>query len=72
LTVAVGNAKVDVAVMVGVNVTVGVKVSVGANVGSGVSVSVVVDVTAGTVGVAGTSVEGVQAETNRKINKMIL
>jgi hypothetical protein len=58
--------------MVGVNVTVGVKVSVGVNVASGVSVHIVVEVTAIEVGVTSPSVEGAQAEPNKKIIKMIL
>ena len=72
LTVAVGKAKVGVVVMVGVNVTVGVKVSVGVNVASGVSVEVVVEVTDVEVGVACSFIEGAQAETNKKISKMLL
>jgi hypothetical protein len=72
LTVAVGKAKVGVVMMVGVNVTVGVKVFVGVNVASGVSVEVVVEVTDVEVGVGCSCVEGAQAETNKKISKMLL
>jgi len=80
LTVTLGKANVGVDVMVGDNAIVGVDVMVGSevtvrvgvNVASGVSVNVSVAVTGGIVGVACCSVEGAQAETKIKINKMIL
>jgi hypothetical protein len=79
LTVTPGNAKVGVAVTVGDNSIVGVKVIVGSDVavgvdvevGSGVSVNSFVAVLTGAVEV-GCCVEGAQAETTIKINKMIL
>jgi hypothetical protein len=59
--------------MVGVNVIVGVRVFVRVKMAVGVSAKVTsVAVMAGAVGVACSSVEGAQAETNRKINTMIL
>jgi hypothetical protein len=81
LTVTLGKLKVGVAVMVGDNSMVGVGVKVGTGVSvlvvvtvaCGVSVKTcVVAVAAGAVGVADSSVEGAQAEVNRKINNMIL
>jgi hypothetical protein len=79
-TVTLGKAKVGVAVTVGDNTSVGVNVivgsdvavRVGATVASGVSVNSFVAVTAGAVEVDGCCVEGAHAETNIKINKMIL
>jgi hypothetical protein len=81
LTVTVGNAKVGVAVIVGVNVIVGVKVMVGVNVsvavivceGVTVNVCVAVAVSAGTVAVAvaGPPAGRLQAVANRKTSKMI-
>ena len=81
MTVTLGKAKVGVAVtvgetsIVGVNVLVDIEVAgcveVDVAVASGVSVDSSVAVTMGAVEV-GCCVEGVQAETNRKINKMIL
>ncbi len=80
LTVTVGNANVGVAVcaavgdktIVGVNVTAGVNVFVAVKVAAGVSVNLsAVVVTVAAVGVGCTSVEGAQAETNKKISKMI-
>jgi hypothetical protein len=60
--------------MVGVNVAVGsgVEVLVRVAVGSGVSVEFSVAVGNGAVGVDCSWVAGAQAETNRKIKKMIL
>jgi hypothetical protein len=82
LTVTLGNANVGVAEMVGDNSIVGVKVIVGSGVAvrvcvavtvaSGVSVHASVAVITGSVAAACPPVEGAQAETNRKINKMIL
>jgi hypothetical protein len=69
-----GNANVGVAVTVGDNANVGVRVFDGitVKVGVGVFASVAVAMMTGAVGVVGSSVEGAQAETNRKISKMIL
>ena len=69
VTVTVGDNSI-----VGVKVIVGseVAVRVGGIVAFGVSVNSFVAVLAGVVGVAGRSVEGAQAETNRKIKKMTL
>jgi hypothetical protein len=82
LTVTVGNAKVGVAVRVGVNVIVGVSVIVGVRVSVGARVSVCVAVgasvgdstvaVAADVGLLCSSVAGAQADTKRKIIKMIL
>jgi hypothetical protein len=64
--------------IVGVNVTVGVKVAfrvavtVKVAVGVSVNFSVAVAVAAGAVEVACSAFEGAQAETNKKISKMIL
>jgi hypothetical protein len=61
--------------MVGLTLTVGVEalVDVGVNVASGVSVEDSdVDVLLIPVGVVCSSVEGAQAETNKKIIRMIL
>ena len=74
MTVTLGKANVGVSVTVGDNSIVGVDVTVGSEVAvrvgvavaSGVAVGCVVAVLAGAVGV-----EGAQAETNIKINKMI-
>jgi len=85
-TVTVGKSNVGVAVtvevdvIVGVNVEVGVKTFVGVrvivSVADGVSVEAftvaVSSFNAVVVAVVCCSVEGTQAETNRKINKMIL
>jgi hypothetical protein len=73
LTVTVGNANVGVAVTVGVNANVGVRVFVGVTVKVGVEVfvSAAVAVMAVAVTVDGSSVEGAQAETNRKIMKAL-
>ena len=79
-TVTVGKSNVGVVVcaavgedpIVGVNVAVEVTVSVGVELASGVSVKVVVAVLATAVAIACSSVEGKQAERNKKINKMIL
>jgi uncharacterized oligopeptide transporter (OPT) family protein len=69
----VGNANVGVAVIVGDKATVGVRVfdDITVKVGVGVFVSVSVAVMAGAVGVIGSFVEDAQAETKRKISKMI-
>ena len=56
----------------GVNVAVGVIVSDGVKVASGVSVKTLVAVTAIVAGVTWSSVEGAQAETNKKISKINL
>jgi hypothetical protein len=79
LTVTVGNTNVGVTVRVGDNLIVGVKVTAGVNVFVGVKVAAGVSVSVsagavmiGAVGVACSSLEGAQAETNRKISKMIL
>ncbi len=78
LTVTDGNVNVGVAVtvgdnsIVGVAVTVGTGVSVGVEVGLGVCVGSCVAVTVGAAGVNGCSVAGAQADTNRKIMRMIL
>jgi hypothetical protein len=81
LTVTLGKLNVGVAVTVGDNSIVGVNVRVGSdvavcvvvdvNVGSGVAVDSSVGAAGGTVEV-GCWVEGAQAETNSKINPMIL
>jgi hypothetical protein len=80
LTVTVGNANVGVAVcaavgdntIAGVSVAGGVNVFVGVKVAAGVSVNVsAVAVTVVGVGAAGSSVEGTQAETNKKIIRAI-
>jgi hypothetical protein len=76
-----GNANVGVAVcaavgdntIAGVNVAAGIDVVVGVNVATGVSIEgSAVAVIFVVVGVAFSPVEGAQAETNKKINKMIL
>ena len=81
LTVTVGNANVGVAVLVGDKAIVGVNLTVGVNalVGVGVNVALGVSVEGSDVfvmvvlvGVACSCVEGAQAETNKKISKMIL
>jgi hypothetical protein len=81
LTVTLGKANVAVADVVGDNSIVGVNVFVGlevavrvrVTVGSGVSVKAwVVAVAAGAVSVTCSAVEGVQAATKKKINKMTL
>ena len=80
MTVTVGNAKVGVAVMVGVNVIVGVSMTVGVNVGGGVKVDVGVSVHAAAVAVMDVAVkancssgEGPQAvRMNNIINKTIV
>ncbi len=57
MTVTVGNAKVGVAGMVGVNVIVGVSMTVGVNVGGGVKVDVGVSVHAAAVAVMDVAVK---------------
>jgi len=73
LTVTVGNSNVGVAVTLGVNANVGVRVFVGVTVKVGVEVfvSAAVAVMAVAVTVAGSSVEGAQAATNKKTSKAI-
>jgi hypothetical protein len=81
LTVTVGNSNVGVAVIVGDNTIVGVNLAVGVNTPVGVRVKVAIGasvegstvaVMVVLVGVARSSVEGAQAETNRKISQKIL
>ena len=69
VTVTVGDNSI-----VGVRVIVGSEggVRVGVIVAAGVSVNSFIAVLGGVVGVAGRPLEGAQAETNRKIKKMIL
>ena len=78
MTVTVGNANVDVDAMVGdntivgVNAAAGVTVFVGVNVATDVSVNVsAVAVMSVLVGMTCPSLEGAQAEANRKIMKAI-
>ena len=78
--VTLGKANVGVAVTVGDEMMVGVDVMVGSevavrvavDVGSGVSVDSIVAVLTGAVRVSGCSVAGAQADTNKKIMRMIL